>query len=134
MRTYLKNLEFYTESENKVPPREYSYLDMILTAAKVLRENLELLHPMVEPDFLYNYQHTTGDLIVKCRLKDEYDTNSCLLNTGEKLAEVMNDIEYITKHFFDSCIIRSCTVQYYYPYNRASAATRQFVKAVFEDE
>mgnify|MGYP001777913867 CR=1 FL=1 len=134
MKTYLKNLEFYTESENKVPPREYSYLDMILTAAKVLRENLELLHPIISDDFLLNYDRVSGDLIVKCKLLDKHDTYSCLLNGSESFSEVMNDIEYITKHFFDSCIIRSCTVKYYYPYNKTSATTRQFIKAVFDDE
>lgn len=133
MRTYLKNLEFYTESESKVPPEKYSYLDMILTAAKVLRENLELLHPVVDPDFLYNYDHISGNLIVKCKLLDKQDTYSCLLNSDEKFAELMNDIEYITKHFFDSCIIRSCTVKYYYP-SETSYKTKQFIKAVFDDE
>lgn len=134
MRTYLKNIEFYTESENKVPPREYSCLDMILRAAKVLRENIDLINPIVDPDFLYNYQHTTGDLIVKCKLLEEHDTVSCIFGDCEKLVEITTDIECITKHFFDSCIIRSCTVKYYYPYNKTSATTRQFVKAVFDDE
>lgn len=133
MRTYLKNLEFCTESESKVPPEKYSYLDMILTAAKVLRENLELLHPVVDPEFLYNYDHISGDLIVKCKLLDKQDTYSCLLNDSESFSEVMNDIEYITKHFFDSCIIRSCTVKYYYP-SEMSYKTKQFIKAVFDDE
>lgn len=134
MRTYLKDIEFYTESENKVPPKDYSCLDMILRAAKVFRDNIDLIQPIVDPDFLYSYQHITGDLIVKCRLSNEYDTVSCLLNDGEKLAEIMVDIECITKHFFDSCNIRSCTVKYYYPYKKTSEASRQFVKAVFDDE
>lgn len=134
MRTYLKDIEFYTESESKVPPKDYSCLDMILRSAKVFRDNIDLIQPIVDPDFLYNYQHTTGDLIVKCKLLNEYDTVSCLLNDDEKLAEIMVDIECITKHFFDSCNIRSCTVKYYYPYNKTSATTRQFIKAVFDDE
>lgn len=135
MRTYLKNLEFYTESENKVPPTMgYSCLDMIIRAAKVFRENINLINPIVDPDFLYNYQHTTGDLIVKCKLLEEYDTYSCIYGDCEKLVEITADIECITKHFFDSCIIRSCTVRYYYPYKKMSDTTRQFIKAAFDDE
>ena len=134
MRAYLKNIEFYTESENKVPPLGYSCLDIILRAAKVLRDSINLINPIVDPDFMYSYEHTTGDLIVKCKLLEEHDTASCIFGDCEKLVEITADIEAITKHFFDSCIIRSCTVKYYYPYNKTSSTTRQFVKAVFDDE
>lgn len=134
MKTYLKDIEFYTESENKVPPKDYSGLDMILRAAKVFRDNINLINPIVDPDFLYSYERLTGDLIVKCKLLNEHDTCSCVVDDCVKMTEIMVDIECITKHFFDSCNIRSCTVKYYYPYKKISEASRQFVKAVFDDE